>query len=270
MITVILKTPLYRQTRSKGLNFMSKKYEKRLCLFLDVLGFSDLVKNSNCAVVDQVVLEIKNELKSNKVYINEIGHTAIATTFSDCIVLSIEVNDFDVVNATNVIVTATVKMLQDTYLNQNISLRGGISYGDLYHQNDNVFGPAMIEAYKLESQFADWPRVIFARSVIDHFDDSNKLPSIGFNNYGDGFWGVDCLTRISDVLVVEHQTLFQSDIGKDNLDKLFNIYGITKAKLAEHYGNPKVYSKYLMLDNKIHLLMKKFNLLPHTLENMSD
>jgi hypothetical protein len=246
---------------------MSQAYQERLCLFLDILGFSSLVKNQECNVVLNVIREIKRELKSNKEYMNQIGTEPIATTFSDCIVLSLEPKATNIEKAANILVTATVQMLQDTYLNQEVSLRGGISYGELYHKSDGVFGPAMIKAYELESQFADWPRVIFDKSVIAHFKDKKGLPSIGFTNYGDGFWGVDCLNRIEDVLNREVQRCLDSEAARDNLGKLFKISEITQAKLSEHYGNPKVYSKYLMLNERVYSLLKKHQQIPITFDN---
>ena len=247
---------------------MAQTYQDRLCLFLDILGFSALVKGQECNVVHQVIGTIKQELKSSKDYMGKIGSNPIATTFSDCIVLSVEVKNADVEEASNILVTATVKMLQETYLKQAIALRGGMAYGKLYHQTDGVFGPAMIKAYELESQFADWPRVIFDRSVTEHFKDKSGLPSIGFTNYGDGFWGVDCLNRIEDVLNRERLNLFERDGRMEHLEKLHEVNDITQAKLEEHYGNPKVYSKYLKLNARIRSLLKRFGQLPAVIEDL--
>lgn len=238
---------------------MEKTYQDRLCLFLDILGFSALVKDNECGIVHKVIRKIKVELKSNKEYMVNIGSDPIATTFSDCIVLSVEAKSTDVEQASNILVSATVKMLQDTYLSQSIAMRGGIAYGKLYHhQTDGVFGPAMIKAYELENEFADWPRVVFDRSVIKHFSNKNSLPSISFTNYGDGFWGIDCLNRIEDVLMRERIYSFDTDTGREHLNKLSDIHSITQKKLEEHYGNPKVYSKYLKLNERIYSLMKRF------------
>ncbi|NRQ42950.1 hypothetical protein HRH59_10335 [Rheinheimera sp. YQF-2] len=247
---------------------MSHTYQNRLCLFLDILGFSALVKGENCDAVHQVIRKIKRELKSSKDYMEKIGSSPIATTFSDCIVLSIEVKNEDVAEASNILVTATVKMLQDTYLNQAIALRGGMAYGKLYHRADGVFGPAMIKAYELESQYADWPRVIFDRSIVEHFTGENGLLSIGFTNYGDGFFGVDCSNRIEDVLNTESIYLFQRGEGRENLEKLHKMSRITLSKLEEHYGNPKVYSKYLKLNARIRSLLKRFNQLPAFIDDL--
>ncbi|MBU1557269.1 MAG: hypothetical protein KKE08_07295 [Gammaproteobacteria bacterium] len=247
---------------------MKHTYQDRLCLFLDILGFSALVKGQDCDVVHKVIRRIKLELRSSKEYMEKIGSSPIAATFSDCIVLSIEVNNEDVAEASNILVTATVKMLQDTYLNQAIALRGGMAYGKLYHKADGVFGPAMIKAYELESQYADWPRVVFDRSVMEHLKGENGLSSIGFTNYGDGFCGVDCLTRIEDVLNIERLYLFQRDSGMEHLEKLQKMNTITLAKLEEHYGNPKVYSKYLKLNARIRSLLKRFDQLPAYLDRL--
>lgn len=48
--------------------------------------------------------------------------------------------------------------------------RGGIAKGLVLHRTSNsaapmVFGPAFVEAYKLESQVADLPRIILSQSV---------------------------------------------------------------------------------------------------------
>lgn len=247
---------------------MNQTYQDRLCLFLDILGFSALVKGKDCNIVHQVVRKIKKDLKSSKEYMEKIGSDPIATTFSDCIVLSVEAKSTNVEQAANILVTATVKMLQDTYLNQAIALRGGMAYGKLYHhRTKGVFGPVMIKAYELESQFADWPRVIFDQSVIKHFSNQSGLPNIGFTNYRDGFWGVDCLNRIEDVLMHERLYLYDTDVGRENLNKLADVHSITQKKLEEHYGNPKVYAKYLRLNERIFSLMKKFDQIPIHIED---
>lgn len=48
--------------------------------------------------------------------------------------------------------------------------RGAIVVGDLYHRGNVIFGPALIEAYRLESQVAKHPRVLIAPSVSQLLD----------------------------------------------------------------------------------------------------
>ena len=54
----------------------------------------------------------------------------------------------------------TIRLLNDGYL-----LRGGISYGDAFHDNLSFFGPAVEEAYILESKKAVTPRILLADSL---------------------------------------------------------------------------------------------------------
>ena len=44
--------------------------------------------------------------------------------------------------------------------------RGGISIGDCFHDGKIIFGPAMNEAYKLESKVAKWPRVVISEDTL--------------------------------------------------------------------------------------------------------
>jgi hypothetical protein len=52
-------------------------------------------------------------------------------------------------------------------LNMSILLRGGISYGPLYHSEGVVFGEAMVDAYHLESQVANFPRIVVSPRVLE-------------------------------------------------------------------------------------------------------
>ena len=45
-------------------------------------------------------------------------------------------------------------------MSKGILLRGGITVGQLCHKDNIVYGPAMVEAYELESKSAIYPRVI--------------------------------------------------------------------------------------------------------------
>ena len=50
---------------------------------------------------------------------------------------------------------------------QGILCRGAITYGKLIHTEKVLFGPALAEAYLLESKAALYPRVILHKDIID-------------------------------------------------------------------------------------------------------
>lgn len=51
-------------------------------------------------------------------------------------------------------------------LANGILLREGITVGDLYYRSGVVYGPAMNEAYKLESKNAIYPRVVVDENTL--------------------------------------------------------------------------------------------------------
>jgi hypothetical protein len=48
-----------------------------------------------------------------------------------------------------------------------VLIRGGFSFGQLYHENGVVFGEAMVDAYQLESKHAGHPRVLVSERIIE-------------------------------------------------------------------------------------------------------
>ena len=45
--------------------------------------------------------------------------------------------------------------------------RGGITVGDIVHDDECVFGPGLVRAYELESKVAQYPRFVLDRGVAE-------------------------------------------------------------------------------------------------------
>src|SRR5947207_13388238 len=71
-----------------------------------------------------------------------------------------------------------VSRLQLGLLATGIFTRGGIAKGRLHHTDKVVFGPAMLEAYRLESSISRFPRVLVDEGT--HLD----YRSLTFAQYG--------------------------------------------------------------------------------------
>lgn len=168
-------------------NVTEIKYEKRLVLFIDILGFSDLVMKSQADIKE--LQKIKNVLKrieeklieqkyfeniheehqrkirsvyslTDEVYINpsKIEYTQ----FSDSIIISMSY-----VSAQSLVsLISTVSLLQAEFLSQGVLFRGGITYGDIFHSENLCFGPAFIKAFHLEDKKAVFPRVLIDTDII--------------------------------------------------------------------------------------------------------
>ena len=79
------------------------------------------------------------------------------TAFSDCYVIS------EVDPAWHVL--AAVQTLGVNLLKDGILTRGAVVYGETYHKERVLFGPGIVEAYKLESEVAKYPRILVTDSV---------------------------------------------------------------------------------------------------------
>ncbi len=138
-------------------------YSRRLILFLDFLGFKELVDRTTTEpgflpdlvaamdVVGNLGADSRGLLRSQEI-----------TQFSDSIVVSYDVSD----------PSAAFWLLADIALcvvdlaSRGFLVRGAITVGDLYHTRHHVVGPAMVEAYRLESKVAKTPRVLIDKSVL--------------------------------------------------------------------------------------------------------
>ena len=156
---------------------MEKLYEDRVCLFLDILGFSEHVRQTQPKDKDEnfsKVNEIANLLHSLPAKLNSFGNSndyRQMTQFSDSIVVSFQLTDKNAfIELLDDIVQITMNLIIKGYL-----VRGGITYGKLYHKNNIVFGPAMITAYELESKIAMYPRVIFDKELVDELIKSGDI-----------------------------------------------------------------------------------------------
>jgi hypothetical protein len=137
-------------------------YEDRAVLFLDILGFSELVKTGRERDILSV-LEVTDEVKKKYPFVTQ-GDMDIST-FSDSIVVSAKIDDGIGVAR----VSHYAGYLAWKFLELGILTRGGIAVGKMYHKNGTAFGPAFIEAHELESKLAIYPRILATTDVHRSF-----------------------------------------------------------------------------------------------------
>lgn len=178
-------------------------YEQRLCAFVDILGFGDLVRKSLDRpalqgkirqVLREVILArpvwerdspvdvIEARLRQEDVLdpqaeaerlVNEYAAAERGYSFSDCLVLSSALND----RAITGLVTSLL-FLSGNLAELGVYARGGVYLGQLCHEQDLCFGPALIEAYNLEKKFAKYPRIIFSTEAYGEVAQVN-MTSLG-------------------------------------------------------------------------------------------
>ena len=73
-------------------------------------------------------------------------------------------------------------------MQEELLIRGGVAKGELYHKKGVMFGPAFIEAYRIEKTFAKYPRVVLSKQTYEDHK-ASKLPqgSVGLSEDGPPF-----------------------------------------------------------------------------------
>ena len=142
---------------------LPKRYERRIILFLDFLGFKEIVDRT---AKDN--RELQSLLKAiDKLYAigrgdADLSKTRSITTFSDSVVLSYAVQEESAVYyLLSDISFAVIELAIEGYL-----VRGAVTLGKLIHTKRFLVGPAMVKAYELESQVAKVPRVLIDPKLL--------------------------------------------------------------------------------------------------------
>jgi hypothetical protein len=161
------------------------KYEEKYVIYIDLLGFSNFVakssrengefscvENRSCEEVYKVLknaiecYENSNykdlDFKEDKngcldIYFENgglaikkiVGKDCEITYCSDSVFISINCN----IIALNI--KRYIAAVQFTLLQSGILIRGGISYGKVYHDKNIIYGPAVIESIELEKNIGD-------------------------------------------------------------------------------------------------------------------
>lgn len=130
--------------------------QDKVVAFIDILGFKEMVNESfkYGSYYGNILSALKtiDNMRHLKVDSDSsVGHEV--TVFSDNIVISYKRNYLD-------LLIRDVIDLQISLLADGMLTRGGVSFGKLCHEDNLVYGPALIEAYLIESKYAIYPRVV--------------------------------------------------------------------------------------------------------------
>mgnify|MGYP001262162001 CR=1 FL=1 len=161
------------------------KYNDSYVAFLDVLGFKNMVKHSDDFKLTKYFEEVEETLRELKGRSSkkDIGYIII----SDSIILTIKkaANADDNLEKLRQL-CISVSKIQKRLALSNIWLRGAIATGNTYFDDNNnqIVGPAYIDAYLLEEELAKYPRVILDNRIFKDLNFETGYDFIrGINKY---------------------------------------------------------------------------------------
>lgn len=172
-------------------------YENRICAFVDLLGFRSLVDASAGdasrtasilaalnslqphAIAEEMYARVEHDrvppeqLEAVKEAARQMSASLAKDAevrisyFSDCIFLSV---DGDNIMASQLLLDRLSELSVTMWTQHGLLLRGGITKGQLIHVREGpVFGPALVEAYHMESKVAVYPRILVTTACMKLF-----------------------------------------------------------------------------------------------------
>lgn len=142
---------------------------------MDILGIkNEMYKSENNTDKKIQILGLYKKIKTDlEKHINESQEHQLSREASDFKILSF--SDSIVFSAKPDTISFRFFLQQILYiqrwllLEQGYFLRGGIAYGEIYHDMDGiVLGKALIVAHELESKYAIYPRIVMCRSEYEN------------------------------------------------------------------------------------------------------
>lgn len=147
---------------------MEKEYMNCYIAFIDILGFKKMIGTMLCSEIYEIYAKrMKKPL--SRIY---LGHE-LCFDMSDIKmkVMSDSICFFVDSSKTNALIGLVLicqsfqeQLLQ---LQEPILTRGSIVRGDLFAENDIIYGPGFVKAYLMEENNAKYPRIIMTKDTID-------------------------------------------------------------------------------------------------------
>jgi hypothetical protein len=246
--------------------------------FLDILGYKEIVANAagrgasqtllgqlhaavtpaltdlreNTRLFGNVVepyIPLFNALRASwrQTFAQSLFHVA---AFSDNIAIGYPVDNKDDLAALGALLVL-VRDYQCSLMKYGFFVRGAIVLGDVYMDQNLIFGPALIEAYNAETTTAVFPRVIltggaetFASTVISKYFEYASPPWAIIEIDDDGQPFVSYLPRPPADLV-GIVAAFEEDMVAPYRREMQEHAQLVASRIFDYRDNPRVLEKYL-------------------------
>jgi hypothetical protein len=148
--------------------FANPRYERRVVVFCDVLGWRNHILEAGAQVAQigalrRVIFQLSRTIKLRRRLNIKVS------TFSDNIAVTQEVGEM-----TPVLIQQMANFQLASAM-RGFFLRGGITIGDIVHDEESVFGPGLNRAYELESMVAKSARIVLDSETLKGFGELGDL-----------------------------------------------------------------------------------------------
>lgn len=161
-------------------NIEQIKLSEYYVAYFDILGSKKMIENSEAETFLNIInLIYKNTLFIINDFYKQIHNIEIKVKiFSDNILFAIKKDKEDTEKKEvdkKILITGLSSFFQVLALRHTLPVRGSITVGNLYIDENFVYGKALNNAYRLESKIAIYPRIIIDPNVKDEFLQNNYI-----------------------------------------------------------------------------------------------
>jgi hypothetical protein len=153
------------------------EYTKSIVSYFDILGFKKIVEEAkNPEDVARKLRLLKRSSLPSEGIAEAFGNTF--TNFSDLILRTVPILPNPKLMGNEGLLYCEfmdLVYIQVELISEGVLLRGAITIGDIFVNDDMVFGPALVRAYELESKVAVAPRVIIDPRMFQQLEEYPAL-----------------------------------------------------------------------------------------------
>lgn len=227
-------------------------FENRIVAFVDILGFSKAVsdnENSPEALsrLYDLIRSYSSEHALKTIYrfsniptdlISKLVPVTV-TQFSDSFVFSVNTEN----SAGCVFLVSILTALMEEAHSSGFLVRGGVSSGKLIHEENGVLmGPALINAYNLESKLAIYGRIILDDSAVQLLEVAETKLKLKFSQRDSYNISYDGFHEITFSSIIAGN--FKNDPPQEKLNALKLRLGTLTELSTSHKNNVAIYMKY--------------------------
>jgi len=234
------------------------RYDERVLAYIDLIGFSTAINETikeNKEDEDKIInifniLDDINEI--NKPSATPINSKTVSH-FSDCAAISYLKEEKGGIFH----ILSDILFLSYGILQKGLLFRGAITCGKLFHTKENLFGPAMLYAVKMEKELAIYPRIILDKEILAIAEEHpaeycpkgqlKVIKKLILKDF-DGLYYLNYFDAINYIVDQEYGILLYFKPLRENI--------INLQKKAE--SDISVKAKYLWLKNKYNTVLKKY------------